>query len=805
MRDSFRKIISLFLVLCAVYVQPVFADSRIDSLESALKIQKKREQVTLYYELAREYYASDLRDEALEAIEKGKSLAIRFNDTKGLLNILTYEGLMYQSMGNLSLSIETLYEAIELGKEKGYGQEMIEAMNHQTVNYFRRQDIDSMYANAKRALVIAESLEGVDVAAYLAEIHNHIGLASYYKGEMFEALSEWQKELEIRKSLDDPYQLAQAYSNVGVIYRTQGDYKSALEHYQKNLQIVEELGNQELIARANTNIGNIYYSIGMEYSKALEYYYNSLQGFNALADSNSISATYLNISTVFLAEYTELKKSNSAKNQQLAAQKLDSALDNSFLAMDYALRETNEAMAKRNLGSVYLAAGDYQEALDYLNNALVFFESRRDIREMATTLNYIGECYHRMGDYDRSLENYNRAKEYHKEIGHRRELYDLYKSLSEVYLSKDDCQQSLKFFKKYAELKDSTLSERYLETLRGYEHMQREREVALLNEQSARQQAENRRQRVLLISMVLIFFLVLVFSLLIVKQYNDKRKANIRLEEQNVLLEERNTEIQTQRDRIFEQNEEITASITYASRIQQAILPPDGSFSSKPDHFILFRPRDIVSGDFYWIHERDDYIAWMAADCTGHGVPGAFMSMLGTAFLNEIVSTMKELDTSSILSELKANVIKSLHQTGEVGTSQDGMDVALCLLNTQTNKLQFSGAYNDLIVIRQGELMEVKADKMPIGVAKDKSDRFSKEEIQVQEGDCLYVFSDGYVDQFGGERGKKFMKKRFKELLLQIHEKPMQQQQKILDQTLLDWMADEYEQIDDIIVIGLRV
>ncbi len=801
-----RLFIISFLLQSLFCVSTVYAE-RIDSLEKALDQNSQRDQVILYYELAREYYSSGMRDEAMDAVERGKSLATRFNDDKGLIKILTYEGLMYQSIGNLNLSIEMLNEAIELGKQNDKLKvSLIEAMNHQSVNYFRKQEIDTMYDNAQEALLVAESMEEEDVRSAKAETYNHLGLASYYKGELFEALSQWQKELNLRKELDDLVKLAQAYGNIGVIYRTQGDYKSALEYYQENLKIVEETGNKMLIARAKANVGNIYYSIGMEYSKALEYYNESLEDFIAINDSNNISNTYLNISSVFLADYVAMTRGKeSLKEDDLAKEKIEMALEKGFQAMNYAIRDNNKAMAKRNLGSIYIAAGDYEKAIEYLDEAHSYFEGRNDIREIATTLNYLGESYYRIGDYDRSIEYYTRAEEYHKEIGHRRELYDLYKSLSDVYLAKDNCQRALAYFKSYAELKDSTLSERYLDALRGYEHMQSEREIALLNEKSARQQAENRRQRMMLISMVLIFFLVLGFSLVIVKQYNDKRRANVRLEEQNILLEERNNEIQLQRDQIFHQNEEITASITYASRIQQAILPPKDSFVSVPDHFILFKPRDIVSGDFYWIHEREDTIGWMAADCTGHGVPGAFMSMLGTAFLNEIVSTMKKLDSAAILDELKANVIKSLHQTGEVGTSQDGMDVALCLLDKKTKKLQFSGAYNALILIRNGELSEIKADKMPIGVAKDKRNHFSKEEFIVQEGDCLYVFSDGYVDQFGGEKGKKFMKKRFKDLLLEIHDKPMQEQQKILDKEFLEWIGTDYEQIDDVIVIGVKI
>jgi len=273
----------------------------------------------------------------------------------------------------------------------------------------------------------------------------------------------------------------------------------------------------------------------------------------------------------------------------------------------------------------------------------------------------------------------------------------------------------------------------------------------------------------------------------------------------NLLLEEQNDEIKQQRDQIYHQKQEIEDSIHYASRIQNAILPPKESIEKMlPEHFILFKPRDIVSGDFYWINRRGDKTVFTAADCTGHGVPGAFMSMLGTAFLNEVVGKNNELVASTILNDLRRNVVSSLHQTGKSGESKDGMDIALCVFDHKNYSLQFSGAYNPLFLIRKGELIEYKADKMPIGIFHDKNDDFTHHEIQLEKGDTLYIFSDGYVDQFGGEKKRKFMKKRFKDMLLDIQDKSMQEQRAVLDETIENWKGDS-EQIDDIIVMGVRV
>lgn len=194
----------------------------------------------------------------------------------------------------------------------------------------------------------------------------------------------------------------------------------------------------------------------------------------------------------------------------------------------------------------------------------------------------------------------------------------------------------------------------------------------------------------------------------------------------------------------------------------------------------------------------------MVADCTGHGVPGAFMSMLGIAFLNEIVSKHKKLSTDFILNELRKQIIKSLHQTGEEGGTQDGIDVSLYIIDTKTLKLEFSGANNPLLIFRDDEMFELKADKMPIGIHTSADKSFSRQQFQLDKGDMLYAYSDGYPDQFGGPRGKKFMIKRFKNLLYQVHKRTVKEQKKILEKTLDDWMA-ETNQIDDIIVMGVRI
>jgi serine phosphatase RsbU (regulator of sigma subunit) len=329
---------------------------------------------------------------------------------------------------------------------------------------------------------------------------------------------------------------------------------------------------------------------------------------------------------------------------------------------------------------------------------------------------------------------------------------------------------------------------------------------ARINEQLAKIE----QQQLILYISVLFILLLAGLGYFIYRSYKIKKQANIALEQKNALIEKQNEEItkqrdiaREQRDRIAAQKKEIMDSIVYAQRIQKAILPNIQMIKESLEHFfILFKPRDIVSGDFYWESRVGDEIIVIAADCTGHGVPGAFMSMLGVTFLNEIVNSKRTTKPGEILNMLRDKVIKSLNQQYD-NPLRDGMDISVINYNFATKQVSFAGANNPLFLIQGGELTEIKADKMPIALY-DKMVSFSDKTVELKSGDCLYIFSDGYVDQFGGPKGKKFMKKRFKQLLLDNYHLPMEEQRELLDRTYEEWKAG-HEQVDDVLVIGLKI
>lgn len=257
------------------------------------------------------------------------------------------------------------------------------------------------------------------------------------------------------------------------------------------------------------------------------------------------------------------------------------------------------------------------------------------------------------------------------------------------------------------------------------------------------------------------------------------------------------SDLQRQKNRIAE-------SLRYAKVIQKALFPTE-SFIKKvfPNHFILLLPKDILSGDFYWVFRKEKKTFFAVADCTGHGVPGALMSVMGISFLNEIAAQPCTLMPNRLLNQLRERVMKALGQTGSDDTSEDGMDIALCVIDEQKETLHYSGANSPIYLVRKGELITISPDNMPVGVHSIEEKSFSGKELKLEDGDIIYLFTDGYPDQMGGPKNKKFMYNNFRDLLVRVSLLPMDEQKVILRKTLYDWMGSN-RQIDDILVMGIK-
>ena len=403
-----------------------------------------------------------------------------------------------------------------------------------------------------------------------------------------------------------------------------------------------------------------------------------------------------------------------------------------------------------------------------------------------------------------------------------------------AYKALNKPRKALEFAEVFMVTRDSLFNEEKTRAIEEmdtkYETEKKQQQIELQESQIIARDATIHQQKTLRNALIVGLLLVLLTILVMIYAYVQKRRDNRKISEQNAQILDANEEltvlneaISDQNTQILEANEELTVlneaiskqkneivdSINYAQRIQSAMLPPDTYFKELLDEaFVLYRPRDIVSGDFFWIKQVNQYIILSAADCTGHGVPGAFMSMLGISFLNEIVQRREITQADQVLNELRSQIKHSLRQHGQPDEPRDGIDMALCVIDQKSRTMQYAGAFNSLYLIREtdGEagITEFKADRMPLGYYPGKDRPFTNHDIKLEIGDTFYLFSDGYIDQKGGPDDKKFMSKRFKNLLLEIHEEPMFEQKNILENTLETWMGD-HSQIDDILVVGVRV
>jgi len=293
-----------------------------------------------------------------------------------------------------------------------------------------------------------------------------------------------------------------------------------------------------------------------------------------------------------------------------------------------------------------------------------------------------------------------------------------------------------------------------------------------------------------------------------IKSRLELAKSKEIIERENVVITKQSEEISAQKHVLEEKNKEITDSINYAKRIQSSLIPTENTFKKLfSDSFVLFKPKDIVSGDFYWIYEKGDKIYYATADCTGHGVPGGFMTMLGLTFLEEIVSLNLSTTPDDILNITRDKIVNTLSQSGSGEDSKDGMDMVLCCLDKKKMKLSYAAANNALYIVRKDSetftITEYKGDKQPCGFFPEPKP-FTLHTIDLKPGDCVYTLSDGYPDQFGGPKGKKFRYKALEDLLLKNAQLPFQEQKNILDKEIVNWMGD-LDQVDDILIIGIKI
>ncbi len=725
----------------------------------------------------------------------------------------------------------------------------------------------------------------------ISDALNNIGYAYMDKGDFSQALKYFHKSLKIYEETKNKKGIGDSYNNIGMVYDYHGDSKLALKYYHKSLKVYKEIRNKKLMAGSYNNIGFIHKSMG-DIALALEYYHKCLKIFEELGDKRGMATSYSNIGTIhykqenFILALAYYKKGliirEELGDKKGVAQSLSnigsiykiqkellSALENFQKSLKIQEEiEDKQGMATSfyNIAIIHQHKNELSIALGFYNKGLKIFEEIGDKQGIVNSLSGIGKVELLQGAIKPAQEKGVRALKYAKEIGFIDQIKYSAGLLYEVAQKQKNWQEALVMRNLEIQMRDSIASDENMKAIANqqakYEYEKQkalddaENEKLIVIEQEAKE-----KQQVITYATGTGLGLVGIFLFFVINRLKVTRKQKGIIEKAHHSLEEK--------------NKEIMDSIIYAKRIQSAILPPQKVVKEYlPESFILYKPKDIVAGDFYWMEHKDGKVLFAACDCTGHGVPGAMVSVVCNNGLNRSVREHGLTDPGEILNKTREIVVQEFEKSDE--EVKDGMDIALCSLefkvkslefdkeqhetqtelasSTKLNQnracelnevkletaaiLQYSGANNPLWIIRPSvianataspdfsgkqslqnkqiaplpltvrndgnfELIEITANKQPIGKF-DNPEPYTTHTLELQKGDSIYIFSDGYVDQFGGEKGKKFKAKAFRELLLSIQDKSMEQQRILIDVAFETWKGN-VEQVDDVCIIGVRI
>jgi serine phosphatase RsbU (regulator of sigma subunit) len=582
--------------------------------------------------------------------------------------------------------------------------------------------------------------------------------------------------------------MAQAYSDMGVIYKKQGDYSKCLEYYLKALKINEGINDKKGIAKNIGNIGIVYYD-QRDYDKALEYYFRSLKLREELGNKSYIAIQLGNIGAV----YYDQRNYPKALEYYLKALKIKEEIND----------EAGLGITLGNIGNIYYDQADYDKALEYFNRSLKMKEKAGDAYEIAITLGNIGSLYNKQKKYADAEKYLLRSLMICDSSGILNPKMQFEKLLSELYFSKGDFRKAYLHQKEYTVAKDTLFNiEKHQDLTRkeiSYDYEKKEAAIKAENDkQAAVAAAESKKQKTVIIAVCIGLILMVIFTIFIFRSLHITQKQKRIIEKQKKLVEE-------QKDLVEEKHKEISDSINYAERIQRALLANRKILDENlSNYFILFKPKDVVSGDFYWATKlKNDHFALVTADSTGHGVPGAIMSMLNIACLKESVSK-GIIRPDLILNETRTLIIENLKNDGSAEGGKDGMDCTILTFDFNSNTLQCAAANNPVWIIRDRHLIEIRPDRMPVGKHEKDDTPFSLTTYALQKGDLVYTLTDGFADQFGGTKGKKFKNKQLQELLVSVADESMQEQKQKLDTSFNEWKRN-LEQIDDVCLIGIRI
>jgi serine phosphatase RsbU (regulator of sigma subunit) len=654
---------------------------------------------------------------------------------------------------------------------------------------------DSALSFVTQALVIARKNKNLSDEAML---HYTEGNIYHEKTEYEKSLISYEKAIKYYDT-DKKYfkEQIKSHSAKGNSLEAIGRFPEALESFFHCLKTSEEHKDSSGIAQAYSNIAIIYRELKKP-DEALNYAKKCLIIRNTLNDTEDIINSYIGIGLI----YTEKKELDSALLYYHKTVPLLKQISNKIVA----------AIVNNNIANVYFYKEDYPQTLKYYFASLEVAEQLNNLFGKTLLTHNIGSVYLKMKDYTSAVKYLKAAAEQSKNMKANDLLKDSYQNLATAYSEMGNYKEAFNYSQLYIELKDTIMNEtgiaQIAEMQTKYETEKKQKEIELLNKENEIKVMQLGRQQTITFTVVGGFILALLLSVFIYSRMNIIRNQKKLIEAQKKMVEKQNESLTQAKTIIEEKNKNITDSINYAKRIQEATLPSEEEIKRLlPDSFLFFQPKDIVSGDFYWITEVQGKVFFLVADSTGHGVPGSLMSMMAASLFHDSVIEKKISDPALILDDVRAGIIRTLKQTGREGEQKDGLDASLCVWDKSSNQLMWAGANNPLWYIHNGELKEIKANKQPVGYYSD-AKSFTSHVIHLNsdknKSEVYYLFTDGYSDQFGGEKGKKFKSSNLKKLLLSVSKEPMEMQKKIISETLSKWKED-YEQVDDICIMGVRI
>lgn len=648
------------------------------------------------------------------------------------------------------------------------------------------------------------------------------GIYYWSVGEYNTALYHYKKSLKLMINSGIKRGESSCYLNIGQVYVDQGNYKDGAEYLLKGTELKKQLGDTRGVSTGYNNLGNVY-QYQANYKEALKYHLMSLKIKEELKDNVGISMSYNNIGLVFSSQgkldeaLTYYKKAAVIQESMNDIAGLGNVYDNIGIiynnkknyseGLKYHLKSLKVRLAvddKQGIGSSYSNIGDtykfmgkYDQALPYSIKALKTLTQIGEKKGIANAYLSLGGIYEMRKDYTNALINYEEALKIAKALNYREGALYSYENMATSYSGTKQFEKALKYRHFAHDLRDSLLNKdnfkQVTELNTKYETDKKEKEILLLTKDQILTEKTLKEQRLvrwgLIVGMSLLF--IAVFSMY--RRFRYKQKANLILEKQKQEIEQQNTLI--------------IDSIDYAKNIQELILPDEVKVQHLfPESFILYKPKSVVSGDFYWIRKMGSKLICAVTDCTGHGVPGAFMSLLGSNMLENVVQKNNVVQPSKILDALNKEVVSRLANHENIDDIKHGMDIAVISIDTVTNQLQYSGAHNPIYIVRGDELIEIKADKMTIGFDnKQNSILYTNQTTELKKGDMIYLFTDGFPDQIGGPRRKKFFYAPFRKLLSSVSALDPKTQLKKIADAHAEWLnGGQFEQTDDILVMGIR-